>query len=339
MYPNLNPEDIEKVKELAETMQRNNDVAWAVSDYLNKNPRLITKERMEDVDPEGTLPEEAVFYALLTAFCGLDIEHLERDKQMAYHYLRKAIKKLDAGSYHQDPFYQNIRIPEKRFGAWELAYDKYEPYEAFIYNDLILDAGFKEIPRIGFFNEEFHFPVVRENGHEWMAVKPNEIETMKPALDLVGGDVVVFGLGIGYFAYMASLKATVSSVLVVERDLQAVQLFEHEILPQFQHREKIKVISTDAFEYVRKQMPEEDFDYAFVDLWHDISDGVDLYLKMKKLERSSPRTKFLYWIEDLLLSAFRWRVFNGIAANASSYQEVVNYLSKPLLQKLAATVR
>ena len=38
----------------------------------------------------------------------------------------------------------------------------------------------------------------------------------------------------------------------------------------------------DAFEYIGQQMPQQKFDYAFVDLWHDVSDGLELYLKIKR---------------------------------------------------------
>ena len=57
----------------------------------------------------------------------------------------------------------------------------------------------------------------------------------------------------------------------------------------------------DAFEYAKKCMTNGNFDYAFMDLWHDASDGVELYLKMKKLKRFSPDRKYLYWIENSLL--------------------------------------
>ena len=59
-------------------------------------------------------------------------------------------------------------------------------------------------------------------------------------------------------------------------------------------------------------MGKEKYDTAFVDLWHDVSDGVELYIKMKKCQTFSPTTKFEYWIEKSLLSSMRWRVFEGI---------------------------
>jgi len=292
---------------------------------------------MESINSSDTLSEEAVYFALLTGLCGLDTENIERDRQLANDYFRPAVKKLNAKSYIENPYYRNIRIPEVKFGEWELKYEKYNPYEAFIYNDLIVQPDFKEIPRVGFFNEEFRFPAVMEHNHEWMAIKPNEIETIQPVIDIIEGRVVTFGLGLGYFTYMASLKERVQSITVVERDNEVIQLFEHYILPQFKQKEKVEIISVDAFTYAEKQMCSKNFDYAFVDLWHDTSDGLMIYLRMKKIERFCCQTKFFYWIEDSLLSGFRWQIFDWVTRNAHSYIEIVRCLGKPFLQKLAAT--
>jgi len=52
-------------------------------------------------------------------------------------------------------------------------------------------------------------------------------------------------------------------------------------------------------------MPKECFDLAFVDTWRDASDGAPMYKKMKALEHLSPNTKFLYWIENFLISRLK----------------------------------
>jgi len=337
MYQDFRPDEVEKVRELTEIRQKNNKIKWLLGNYLSSNPCLITKTLMDSINSDGALPEETVYFILLTSSFGLDPETNEKDRQLANDYFRPGIKKLDAQSYSENPYYRNILIPEITYGNWKLKYLQYSPYEAFVCNDLMLESDFKEIPRIGFFNEVFRFPAVMEQDHEWMAIKPNEIETMQPVIDTVEGNVVTFGLGLGYFAYMVSLKERVHHVTVVEKDTGVIQLFEKYILPQFQYEDKLEIVAADAFEYVEKQMPYKDFDYAFVDLWHDVSDGLDLYMKMKKREHCNPRTKFCYWIEDSLLSASRWQIFDWVIQNARSYNEIVAYLSNPFLKKLAAT--
>jgi len=337
MYENLSSSDAERLRILTEIRQRNNDVAWMLCDYLNNNPRMITKELMAMANSGASLPEETVYLALLTVFCGLDTDNNERDKQLANDYFCEAIHKLNPDSYTENPYYRNLKIPEIQFGNWKLTYQKYEPYEAFIYQDLITESDFKEYPRIGFFDKEFHFPSVMENENEWMSIKPSELETSQAAIDIIEGKVVTFGIGLGYFTYMATLKQSVQSITVVEHDKAVIELFKRYILPQFQHREKVNIVFADAFKYAKKEMPMENFDYAFVDTWHDVSDGLNMYLKMKKIERLSSRTKFIYWVERSLLSGLRWQIFDRIIENVHSYDDAVRCLSYPSLQKFAAT--
>ena len=59
-------------------------------------------------------------------------------------------------------------------------------------------------------------------------------------------------------------------------------------------------------------MPRENFDFVFADLWHDASDGLEMYRKLKKYEVLSPRTRFDYWIEPSLLSLLRHIIYRRI---------------------------
>ena len=60
------------------------------------------------------------------------------------------------------------------------------------------------------------FPAILENDRIWMTVTPNEIETMKEPVDQAFGNVLTFGFGLGYYAYMISEKEEVTSITVVE---------------------------------------------------------------------------------------------------------------------------
>ena len=102
-----------------------------------------------------------------------------------------------------------------------------------------------------------------------------------------------------YF-YMASIKDEVTSVTVVERSKDAIALFKEHILPQFPDPKKVTVLCSDAFEFAENKMARGEYDTVFTDLWHDPSDGVELYLKMKEYENKLPNAQFVYWIEKTL---------------------------------------
>ena len=138
-----------------------------------------------------------------------------------------------------------------------------------------------------------------------MTVTPNEIETMAIPLEKAHGNIAVFGLGLGYYAYMVSEKKNVSHITIIERDKDAISLFREYLLPQFPNKNKICIVQADAFDYLNLEMKKESVDFAFVDLWHDVSDGLPLYLRLRKMEAAFPNTEFQYWIEPSMLIFLR----------------------------------
>jgi len=319
---------------LIQTHLRNNKVAWAISDWTNETPDAISEDLMAQMDPSGILPKDVLYRSL---FSGMnDFGSREEDGFIREEYLEKSIKCLDVKTYKANPYYRNIKLPKVSKGDWEFTRLEYKPYEAFISDDILFEPDtLKEIPQMGFFPEGFSYPAVLQKGREWMAIKPSEIESMQPAIDLVKGKVITFGLGLGYFAYMVSRKTDVTSVTIVERDENVISLFREYILPQFAHAKKIEIIQSDAFDYMQSVLPEKDFDYAFIDLWHDTQDGLSLYIKSKSFEKLSPRTKYLYWVEESLLSAYRWNIFDEII-ETGSIPEILNRLgSKKLADDLS----
>ena len=210
-------------------------------------------------------------------------------------YVRPSLARLEPEPLLLNPYMRRIRFPQAAQGRWKMTRMAYEPYELFVRDDLLCLPDGREIPRLGYFDRHFAYPAVLEGGREWMTVTPNEVATMAPALAQVRGRVAVMGLGLGYFAFMASEKDDVREVTVIERDADVIALFERHLLPQFAHREKVRLVHADAFDFAQAGLG--GFDCAFVDLWHDVSDGAPMYLRMKALEARSPGVRFFYWIE------------------------------------------
>lgn len=275
----------------------NHKVFALLSNYLNNAPDFIDKEEISEIVQYGVTYEHA-FAVILAAAFGLDIVDNMDDKDLFNNYFNRMFFKLDASEYYDNPYYKNIKIPTIKMGTSELKYEKYKPFEGFVYNDIVKTREGRQIPQIGFFETEFKYPAILENGRIWMTVTPNEIETMKEAVDQAFGNVLTFGLGLGYYTYMVSEKENVESITVVEMNEDVIKLFKTHILPQFKNSQKIKIIKADAFEYAQRSMAKGQFDFVFTDLWHDVSDGIDMYLSMKLFEKRCPNTVFTYWIEE-----------------------------------------
>lgn len=271
---------------------------WSI--YLNLAPDYVEKDMIEEITCGEKDGEEFAFANLAATACGLDIYDNPEDKQFFRTHFLPCIKRLDIAPFEDDQYYKNIKFPEGKMGRWAFETRICKQYEAFVYDDPKMFPDGRILPCIGFFDKEYHFPAVLENGREWMTLMPNETNTTKPAINVSKGKVLTYGLGLGYYAYMAAIKPEVESVTVVERSRDVIELFTKYILPQFPNPDKIGIVESDAFEYAENKMQAGGFDTVFVDIWHDPSDGCDLYLRMKKYEHLLPDADFVYWVEDTL---------------------------------------
>ncbi|MBE6602424.1 MAG: hypothetical protein E7637_07995 [Ruminococcaceae bacterium] len=296
---------------LAEIMRQNETVTASYSRYLNLQPRVITADTVRKIASTCRVDTEEAYLSLFSAVLGWDTEQNEQHAHLEDTYLCQGLHRLNPDVYQNDPYCRAVRFPSVKSGAWELKESSYAPYEPFICDHLLCTDDLREIPQIGYFEEEFRFPAVLENGIEWMTVTPLEIETMCEPISHARGRVLTLGLGLGYYAFSAAQRECVSSVTVVERDPRIIALFNEHLLPQFPHREKITVIEADAIAYLQ-ELPQTAFDSIFVDLWRDQSDGLELYLAICRIEKQRGLRNVDYWIESTLLSSLRHMVWNRI---------------------------
>ena len=283
----------------------NAEMTALMSAYLNLTPDMAAADSIREISESCHVSMEYAYAEYLAAVCGLDTGGMERerDKDFFRNYFQEAFHCLSAADFTGDPFYRLLSpaIGEgKRSGKWELRMQRLAPGEAFVCGDFLVTEDKRMIPQIGFFIEPYDYPAILENGREWMTLLPNETITTLPAVAQATGKVLTYGLGLGYFAFMTARKQEVSAVTVVERSEDAAALFAREIYPLFPEAvaRKITVVRDDAFHYAEHTASKERFDFIFTDIWHDVGDGRELYLRMKETEKFSPDSRFAYWLED-----------------------------------------
>ena len=324
-------QDKERLERLGETFRMNFQLTRLYKSYLERCPDVISARLVDELCLDGDFTKKEALCALLGELFGIDRERSAQDRLFMRKYVEPSVRILDADRYKSDPYYKNVKIKNVKDGLWELKWESYAPYRAVICDDMVIGDDFSEYAPLGFFTERFDFPAVLENGNEWMTLTPVDMDTCTEAIEKSRGKVVTFGLGLGYFAYMAAMKENVESVTVVELSGDVIKLFKKHILPYFPMKEKIKIINSDAFRYAEEIMPGEKFDFAFVDTWRDASDGAPMYEKMKKLEYLSPKTEFSYWIENFLISRIRAEKYVKIRQKLDTgtdltYSEVISEL-------------
>ena len=266
-----------------------------LSRYLNFYDTIVKKDAVEAVASCG-VSEETAFSLILAEAMGVDTE---KDKEFFNSYFIPSIKKLEITDLYGDFYYKTVKFSDQRSGDVELKNLSYAPYQGFVRDDYLYFEDGRVVPQIGFFDGEYRYPAVLKGGVEWMTLLPNEINSQKKYIEKAFGNVLCYGLGLGYFALMVAMKSCVKKITVVDIDEGVIKLFKEKILPQFPDsaQKKIEIVNADAFKFA-ENLRDGEFDYIYADIWRDCGDGAVLYKKFKELEKFSPSTRFGYWIED-----------------------------------------
>jgi len=230
----------------------------------------------------------------------LDIDNSENN-ELIEKYIKGSIKLIKPEIYMSNSYYQAIKIKPINNSEYSLISDFYKPNEIFALDDIDVDDNYIEHTTLGYFPSKFPFIALNHRDITWMSITPNEIETMKSHIENASGNVVVFGLGLGYYPFMISAKQNVKSITIVEKDETIIKIFKEYLLPQFPNKNKIKIVQDDALNY---HIPQST-NYVFIDLWHNAEDGIDLFVKFKSREKLSPSIKFSYWLENSFYAFLR----------------------------------
>lgn len=215
----------------------------------------------------------------------------------------------------QNPYYRDIRLEGCELGDFRVASVIDRQYEVMLWNEVVCEkcGGLDSfVPCIGFWKDEPapYYILQDKEGNGWMSVTFNEIFTMQPAVDAAKGKVLTLGCGLGYYAYMAALKAAVESVTIVERNAGVIEFFKQKVLPQFGAcKEKIRVVQADAFDFM-PAVQEGEYDYCFADIWNGLQEERPYYALRKLCGSNYRGMQMAYWLEN----SFRGQVATGVKA-------------------------
>ena len=267
-----------------------------IASFLNNHPRAIDFAEAKAIAEDCGISIEESVALMLAAFCGLNLD-LSEDMVLYRQCFPSMLHKLSPALITGDPYVQALRTRVFRQGSVFLEEERYAPAEIFVADDFQSIRGLV-LPQLGWFDEEVPYPALKENGRIWMTVTPNEINTIRPCAERSRGKVLCYGLGMGYYVFHALMNPAVTSVTVVERSRDVIELFRKALLPMFPRQDALEILEGDAFAYAAEKAPNLAYDTVFTDLWHDVSDGLPMYRRMKALETKGPQ--YLYWIEPTM---------------------------------------
>lgn len=317
------------VDELIETKQINMNIADMLLTVFPYED-IITKKGINNQIEQGFNEKEAIFNVVLEYF-GIS-EDDDESIEIAKKYIYENLVECSPKDYLENPYVKAIKPKAFKNNGYELSYLKYAPYQIFPNDEVIVNEfPYEEIYRLGYFKNEFNYLALMKNDEIWMSVNPNEINTMKPYITESNGNVLVLGLGMGYIAYMMSLKSEVKSVTIVEKDINIINVFKTNLFPLFANKNKIKIVHDDAFRYLENN---KGFDYVFADLWHNPEDGIPMYLQLENIAKKQG-IKINYWLEPSLKAMKRRCILTILEEYYMGYTEKeYQYAKNPMDQTI-----
>lgn len=168
---------------------------------------------------------------------------------------------------------------------------------------------------------------------DWMMDAPSEAATNDVPAAKAHGNILTFGLGIGYFLYMALQNPNVTSITCIENSPQVIEMFQRFLYPQFPHNKVVNIIEGDAYALFNKDYFSQ-FDYVFTDIWQSSQDGLVCIEKLL-MQYLPPFEKADFWIEDSCLEILWTLTFFYFDAKAHHHACKVNPAYVSLLRKVS----
>lgn len=211
---------------------------------------------------------------------------------------------ISTAEFKNNPYYKNIKLD--KIESENFTYEKTLIEKNYLFNyESIIDDEEKELKdymKLRALDEDLEMIYLYEDDDSWMMCSPSEASTNDPYAAKAKGKVLTFGLGIGYFVYMALLNKDVKEITVVERSKSVINLFSS-IYKQFPQDKKVNIINGDAFDYFREAFI-SNYDYIYVDIYKSADDGRDIITRL--LEQYHPDDdKLDFWIESSCLNPLK----------------------------------
>ena len=290
----LNETENKKLLALFEQHEKNIDYLIYLRDLIWQEPQINS----------GLFAKKNSF-EIRTEYIKQVLENHKTDSSFISKNLPWDSQEVMLDTFINNPYYQALKNISFEEDGWKLETKKMKAFTLFPYDEQY-HYGANSILKmsLGYFTKDYDYPTISLYDQEWMSLNPHEIRTMEMPIQVAKGKVLTLGLGLGYFAYMVHLKEEVKEVYIVEMDLELIKLFQKHLLPLFPYKEKIHIIKADALVYIN-QINDRDYDFIFADLWHDVSDGLPMYIKLQDRFNKLTYTKRHYWIENSLITYLR----------------------------------
>lgn len=138
-----------------------------------------------------------------------------------------------------------------------------------------------------------------------MSNHSTEDMTCKFFLDNAFGDVLIFGIGLGYTVFPLLKDKNIKSIKIIENDPELINLVG-KYLNKFDDDKKLKIIHADAFTYYRDL--NNKFDTVWFDIWGNLFkstlDEIYYFYKVYRKNLRDENSLILSWCENEIKDFF-----------------------------------
>ncbi len=307
----INKELYKYIQSLAKIESEGEERDYHANLLFSVNPKQFAKSLKENLVKEENL--STCLDRTLATLINLDKESEQYLNSLPKLHLEEVNKNL----LLLNPYYQklmNLKPIEK--GSVSFCIDYFYPFVPFLLDEKVVTSSFEEYSPFGYFKEKIGYPVLKKEGSNWMELVPHELNSMKEDIKKAHGNVLIFGLGLGYFAYMASIKKEVKKITIIEKDKEIIDLFKEHLLLEFEYKEKINIIEEDALAFSNFSS----FDFVYIDIYRDELDGLPLLGKMLNNKNLSNDAHF-WFISSMLVYLRRFVIVSFELASSPTFKE------------------
>lgn len=298
----------------------------------------------------------------INAFCTLCEQHIYNDKKNAFlnrkistsseRHIQSLMAKagfhefseapslwpslfLSTDEYKENLYYKHIPLCSSDHHHIEATTMTFESHRLFNLSSVIDDPhrSLNDSMILRALDKPLTTRVLLKNNEVWMMNVPSESKTIDPIAAKVKGRVLTLGLGIGYFIYMAMHNPRVTSIDVVELDLNVIDYFDTYIRPHFPQTIPITVHHGDAKTWIKQHSHQ--YDHVFIDTYQNENDGCEWWL-LGCESISLPYDCVHYWIESSLSQRMRIAMFAYLRRhNKNNY----DHLTQVCIEKVSMYYR
>ncbi len=174
----------------------------------------------------------------------------------------------------------------------------------------------------------FDVPILYINSELYMSITQMEIDSHNMHIREAEGDVLVGGLGLGYYLTQILHKEEVTSVTVVEKSIHVIEVYKklQESNPIFKS-DKLTIVHDDVFLFKSDTV----FDYAYFDIWPsmDFGEAMEDVARMQEDENFDAKRYAFWGMDRWLYEAMEEYAFEG----ASQGYSMREYLELKILNE------